>query len=72
MDAAFDSAAVTRTAAFGLSTSDAVVRFMGLGFGATLVPASATHRPTRCCRPRAGTPAPSARAFLALLFANQV
>ena len=42
VDAAFDRAGVVRTAAFELGTSDAVVRFVGLGFGAALVPLSAT------------------------------
>ncbi|HEY4990721.1 MAG TPA: LysR substrate-binding domain-containing protein, partial [Nakamurella sp.] len=41
VDAAFSRARVTRTVAFELSTSDAVVRFVGLGFGAAVVPRSA-------------------------------
>ncbi|MGY1704549.1 LysR family transcriptional regulator [Geodermatophilus sp. SYSU D00697] len=43
VDAAFDRAGVQRSVAFQLGTSDAVVRFVGLGFGAALVPASAAE-----------------------------
>ena len=46
VDAAFARAGVTRRIAFELSTSDAVVRFVALGFGPALVPRSAaTARP---------------------------
>jgi len=41
VDAAFSRARVTRTVVFELSTSDDVVRFVGLGFGAAVVPRSA-------------------------------
>jgi DNA-binding transcriptional LysR family regulator len=41
VDAAFDRAGVSRRIAFELSTSDAVVRFVALGFGLALVPRSA-------------------------------
>lgn len=41
VDAAFARAGVTRRIAFELSTSDAVLRFVALGFGPALVPASA-------------------------------
>ncbi len=83
VDAAFDRAGVTRSAAFELGTSEAVVRFVGLGFGAALVPLSATSGRSgvavlRLTDPLAQHPvslvhrqpepsAPSARAFLALL-----
>jgi DNA-binding transcriptional LysR family regulator len=83
VDAAFDRAGVTRTVAFELGTSDSVVRFAGLGFGAALVPVSAASTPTdvrvlALPDPAARHPislvhrapepsAPSARAFLALL-----
>jgi DNA-binding transcriptional LysR family regulator len=43
VDAAFDRAGVTRRIAFELSTSAAVVRYVGLGFGAALVPRSAAE-----------------------------
>ena len=41
VDAAFARAGVTRRIAFELTTSDAVVRFVALGFGPALVPRSA-------------------------------
>src|SRR6266542_3688056 len=41
VDAAFARARVTRRIAFELSTSDAVVRFVALGFGPAVVPRSA-------------------------------
>ena len=41
VDAAFDRAGVSRRIAFELSTSDALVRFVALGFGSALVPRSA-------------------------------
>ncbi len=43
VDAAFARAGVARSVAFELSTSDAVVRFVQLGFGAALVPRSASR-----------------------------
>ena len=83
VDAAFSRARVTRTIAFELSTSDAVVRFVGLGFGAAVVPRSAVgSRPDVTTLPlrddlarhpvsqlhRAPEPsAPSARALLELI-----
>jgi DNA-binding transcriptional LysR family regulator len=83
VDAAFERAGVQRTVAFELGTSDAVVRFAGLGFGAALVPASAAEGASGVAvlsldDPAARHPiglvhlsptpsAPSARAFLALL-----
>jgi len=83
VDAAFDRAGVVRTAAFELGTSDAVVRFVGLGFGAALVPLSATsgrsavavlgltdalaQHPVCLVHRQPEPSAPSARAFLALL-----
>ena len=83
VDAAFDRAGVVRTAAFELGTSDAVVRFVGLGFGAALVPLSATsgrsgvavlrltdalaQHPVGLVHRQPEATAPSARAFLALL-----
>jgi len=42
VDAAFARAGVARRVAFELATSDTVVRFVGLGFGAAVVPRSAT------------------------------
>jgi DNA-binding transcriptional LysR family regulator len=41
VDAAFARAGITRRIAFELSTSDAVVRFVALGFGPAVVPRSA-------------------------------
>lgn len=83
VDAAFDRAGVIRTAAFALSTSDAVVRYVGLGFGAALVPRSATtgrsavavlglsdalaQHPVCLVHRQPEPSAPSARAFMALL-----
>jgi len=83
VDAAFDRAGVTRTVAFELGTSDSVVRFAGLGFGAALVPVSAASTSTdvqvlALRDPGARHPislvhrapepsAPSARAYLAML-----
>jgi DNA-binding transcriptional LysR family regulator len=43
VDAVFARAGITRRIAFELSTSDAVVRFVALGFGAALVPRSAAE-----------------------------
>jgi len=46
VDAAFARASEARRIAFELSTSDALVRFVALGFGSALVPRSAaTTRP---------------------------
>jgi DNA-binding transcriptional LysR family regulator len=83
VDAAFDRVGTSRTVAFELGTSDSVVRFAGLGFGAALVPASAAASSTdvrvlTLPDPGARHPislvhrapepsAPSARAFLSLL-----
>jgi DNA-binding transcriptional LysR family regulator len=83
VDAAFARAGVDRGIAFELGSSDSVVRFVGLGFGAALVPASAAGsaeavRVLRLDDPAARHPislvhrrpepsAPSARAFLRLL-----
>jgi DNA-binding transcriptional LysR family regulator len=83
VDAAFERAGVARTVAFELSTSDSVVRFVGLGFGAALVPASATatadgvtalplgdaeaRHPISLVHPQSSASIPSARAFVSLL-----
>jgi DNA-binding transcriptional LysR family regulator len=82
VDAAFDRAGATRTVAFELSTSESVVRFAGLGFGAALVPLSAAagagvtalplgdpraRHPISLVHQKTGPSSPSARAFLALL-----
>jgi DNA-binding transcriptional LysR family regulator len=83
VDGAFRRAGVERTVAFELGSSDSVVRFVGLGFGAALVPASAAGTTSgvsvlRLDDPAARHPislvhrapapsAPSARAFLRLL-----
>jgi DNA-binding transcriptional LysR family regulator len=82
VDAAFERAGVARTVAFELSTSESVVRFVGLGFGAALVPASAigtatgvrglplddpaARHPIGLVHPAPRPSAPSARAFLEL------
>jgi DNA-binding transcriptional LysR family regulator len=82
VDAAFARAGVERAVAFALDTSEAVVRYVGLGFGAALVPASAADAPDVAVLalddPQARHPvglvhrkpqpsAAAARAFLALL-----
>ena len=83
VDAAFERAGVARTVAFELGTSESVVRFVGLGFGAALVPLSATgtatgvsvlalsdrraRHPISLVHPETEPSTPSARAFLALL-----
>jgi DNA-binding transcriptional LysR family regulator len=83
VDAAFARAGVHRTIAFELSSSDNVVRFVALGFGAALVPRSAAaarpdlrvseladpqaRHPVSLIHKAPEPPAPSARAFLALL-----
>ena len=88
VDAAFERAAVDRTVAFELGTSDAVVRFAGLGFGAALVPASAAdgvadvavltvddpaaRHPIGLVHRSPAPSTPSARAFLALLLEGGV
>jgi DNA-binding transcriptional LysR family regulator len=88
VDAAFRRAGVTRSVAFELGASDAVVRFVGLGFGSAVVPASAAAdrtdiRVLRLNDPAALHPvslihrnpepsAPSARAFLALLTGSAI
>jgi DNA-binding transcriptional LysR family regulator len=83
VDAAFARAGVARRVAFELATSDAVVRFVGLGFGAAVVPRSAAagaddvtlleladpaaRHPISLVHRRPEPAAPSARAFLRLL-----
>jgi DNA-binding transcriptional LysR family regulator len=83
VDAAFGRAGVPRRVAFELGTSDGVVRFAGLGFGAALVPSSAAataagvsvltltdadaRHPISLVHRAPEPSAPSARAFLALL-----
>lgn len=84
VDAAFERAGIARKVAFELGSSESVVRFAGLGFGAALVPASAAAGAPGLSvlpltDPRARHPisvvhrapepaAPSARALLALLW----
>jgi DNA-binding transcriptional LysR family regulator len=86
VDAAFDRAGLARTVAFELGTSENVLRFVGLGFGAALVPASAiTTRAEVSVLPLADPDArhpiglvhqpprpstPSAQAFLDLVLAT--
>ena len=83
VDAAFARAGSTRVIAFELGSSDAVVRFVGLGFGAAVVPLSAAagrsdvrvvrltddaaRHPVSLVHRAPAPSAPSARAFLALL-----
>jgi DNA-binding transcriptional LysR family regulator len=82
VDAAFARAGATRTVAFALDSSDAVVRYVGLGLGVAVVPASAAEHPDVAVLPlddaRAQHPvslvhrhpepsAPAPRAFLAVL-----
>ena len=83
VDAAFERARVERRIAFELSTSDSVVRFVTLGFGAALVPASAAQphpdvaafelndpdarHPISLIHRDPQPSAPSARTFLGLL-----
>lgn len=83
VDAAFARAGVERRIAFELSTSDAVVRFVRLGFGPAIVPHSAATRaddldvlaladaaarhPIALVHRAPAPSAPSARAFLDLL-----
>src|SRR3954468_23406664 len=86
-DAAFERAGVRRTVAFELGASDSVVRFVRLGFGAALVPAStassatgvrvlrlpdpAARHPVSVVHRRPEPSTPSARAFLALLLGGR-
>jgi DNA-binding transcriptional LysR family regulator len=77
VDAAFERARVTRRVAFELATSESVVRFVGLGFGAAVVPrstadhgmalddAAARHPISVVHRPRPA--APAARELLRLI-----
>lgn len=83
VDAAFARIGITRTIAIELATSDAVVRYVGLGFGVALVPLSATtgragvrvlpvsdplaRHPVSLVHRSPEPAAPSARAFLALV-----
>ena len=83
VDAAFERAGLRRKVAFELGTSDAVARFVALGFGAAVVPESAAttqararilrlrgieaRHPVSLVYRRPAPSAPSARAFLALL-----
>jgi DNA-binding transcriptional LysR family regulator len=83
VDAAFARAGAARTVAFALDTSDAVVRYVGLGLGVAVVPASAAvgrpdvavlslddpaaRHPVSIVHRRPEPSAPAARAFLALL-----
>jgi DNA-binding transcriptional LysR family regulator len=83
VDAVFARAGAARRVAFELATSDAVVRFVGLGFGAAVVPRSAAadapdvtvlaladpaaRHPISLVHRRPEPAAPSARAFLRLL-----
>jgi|tagenome__1003787_1003787.scaffolds.fasta_scaffold20952034_2 DNA-binding transcriptional LysR family regulator len=83
VDAAFVRAGVARTVVFELGTSESVVRFVGLGFGAALVPPSAigatsevvelalsdgdAKHPIALVHQAPQPSAPSARAFLELL-----
>jgi DNA-binding transcriptional LysR family regulator len=87
VDAAFARAGVARRIAFELATSDAVVRFVGLGFGAAVVPRSAAagahdvavleladpaaRHPISLVHRRPEPSAPSARAFLRLLVSGR-
>jgi DNA-binding transcriptional LysR family regulator len=87
VDAAFVRAGVARTVVFELSTSESVVRFVGLGFGAALVPPSAigatsevvelalsdgdAKHPIALVHQAPQPSAPSARAFLELLRESQ-
>ena len=81
VDATFARAGVERRIAFELSTSEAVVRFVRLGFGPAVVPRSAVvaglavhqladpeaRHPIALVHRDPAPSAPSARAFLALL-----
>ena len=83
VDAAFDRAGIDRTIAVELSTSEAVLRYVALGFGVALVPRSAVaahsdvavvqftdhhaRHPVSLLHRAPAPSAPSARAFLRLL-----
>ena len=83
VDLAFARAGAARTVAFALDTSDAVVRYVGLGLGVAVVPASAAvghaevavlplddpaaRHPVSLVHRRPEPSAPAARAFLAVL-----
>ena len=83
VDDAFDEAGVTRRIAVELGASDTVARFVGLGFGAAVVPASAVagrgdvaildlsdvraRHPVTLIHRHPEPTAPSGRAFLRLL-----
>jgi DNA-binding transcriptional LysR family regulator len=83
VDAAFDRADAGRTVAFALDSSEAVVRYVGLGLGIAVVPESAAtaaadvavlrlddpaaRHPVSLVHRRPQPSAPAARAFLALL-----
>jgi DNA-binding transcriptional LysR family regulator len=82
VDAVFGRAGLTRRIAFELSTSEAVVRYVALGFGAAVVPESATkgtevavltlsdssaRHPVSLIHRHPEPSAPSARAFIAPL-----
>ncbi len=88
VDAAFARAGVERAVAFELGTSEALVRFAGLGFGTALVPASAVdagadvvvlpvedphaRHPVGLVHLAPAPPAPAARAFVDLLLAGRL
>ena len=82
VDAAFARAGTARTIAFELGTSQSLVRFVGLGFGAAVVPRSAAQgsdvvvleladreaqHPISLLHLQPEPSAPAARAFLSLL-----
>jgi DNA-binding transcriptional LysR family regulator len=82
VDAAFARAGADRSIAFELGTSQGLVRFVGLGFGAAIVPRSAAQgadvvvleladraarHPISLLHQQPEPSAPAARAFLALL-----
>jgi DNA-binding transcriptional LysR family regulator len=82
VDAVFGRAGLTRRIAFELSTSEAVVRYVALGFGAAIVPLSAAvgteiavltlpdrraRHPVSLIHRHPEPSAPSARAFIDLL-----
>jgi DNA-binding transcriptional LysR family regulator len=86
VDATFERAGLSRRIAFELSTSDAVVRYVALGFGAAIVPLSSAARtdvavlaladplarhPVSLIHRQPAPSAPSARAFIALLPSDQ-
>jgi DNA-binding transcriptional LysR family regulator len=82
VDATFERAGLTRRIAFEMSTSEAVVRYVALGFGAGIVPLSATvgadvavltlpdrraRHPVSLIHRHPEPSAPSARVFIALM-----